>query len=145
MKHCWFCLQRLVDKAVMVTKADLMEPQDKFHRAGAGAGAKRGGGGEEDAPFTPNLESIREDSCECRPSSEDEHSRYVVTGHTLTSVGWGQDPGLSMEGWMELGVRLGGGRGGVESRARLGSGGVRWGWEPGLAMVGWSRVKSQAG
>ena len=60
---------------------------------------------------------------ESRPSSEDEHPRYVLTGHTLTSVGWGQGPGLSMEGWMELGVRLGGGRGGVGSRARLGSGG----------------------
>ena len=55
---------------------------------------------------------------------EDEHSRYVVTGHTLTSVGWGQGPGLSMEGWMGLGVRLGGGRGGVGSRARLRNGGV---------------------
>ena len=68
----------------MVTKADLMEPQDKFHRAGTGT--KRGGGGEEDAPFTPNLESIREDSCESRPSSEDEHSRYVHTRRAGTGT-----------------------------------------------------------
>ena len=91
MKHCWFCLQRLVDKAVMVTKADLMEPQDKFHRAGAGT--KRGGGGEEDAPFTPNLESIREDSCESRPSSEDEHSRYVAGRGQHTGDGNGYQAG----------------------------------------------------
>ena len=104
-----FCLQRLVDKAVMVTKADLMEPQDKFHRAGSSA--KRGGGGEEDAPFTPNLESIREDSCESRPSSEDEHSRYVLTarvgmatrleGKGAVQVGWtspGPPPRTSTRG-----------------------------------------------
>ena len=91
----------------MVTKADLMEPQDKFHRAGAGT--KRGGGGEEDAPFTPNLESIREDSCESRPSSEDEHSRYVAGSGRVP--GWeehrrqGRVPGWEgrlpgWEGWV---------------------------------------------
>ena len=84
----------------MVTKADLMEPQDKFHRAGAGA--KRSGGGEEDAPFTPNLESIREDSCESRP---------LLRGRTLEVRDWveaahkrrGRVPGWEgrVPGWEE--------------------------------------------
>ncbi len=60
---------RMVDKAVMVSKADLLEPREKFHRAGAAANRKCD---DEDAPFRPNLEAIREDSCESR--SEDEAS-----------------------------------------------------------------------
>ena len=68
-----FCFKlRAVDKAVMVTKADLMEPRDKFHRAGEGT--KKGILDEDEIPFKPNLEAIREDSCESR-SSDEEHSR----------------------------------------------------------------------
>ena len=66
---------RTVDKAVMVTKADLMEPRDKFHRAGTGS-KKSCLTDEDETPFRPNLAAIREDSCESR-SSDEEHARFV--------------------------------------------------------------------
>ncbi len=65
----------MVDKAVMVTKADLLEPQDKFQRAGGNKKGILGSTGDDQESFKPNLEAIKEDSCESARSSDDEHSK----------------------------------------------------------------------